>query len=627
MLERGEAICHGGTEHHFMLPSGHHAAEFIRVGDALHDPVEVARLADWVMPYLGPESTIIADTGSMNSLLIAIQALARDRYGLRVEIETLDGYPDSGEELDAAITELKFRRQPGIAHVILLVSVNSSGKLIRIFRSLARADDRVIVVCDAAHTPEFDEDDDVAIFSRHPVARWDANAAGRCEKCTDLDVIEIHRRTYERLPSDKRKLVKIAKTVAGRHRSFWEGVDKAQAVRLHVNRPYPSERTLSRHLAVYIDVARLLTQRDFHDRCIEKLRCMPCPDYVLIPKQDGSPEMADDGPSEIAKLVLEAFALGDSPLAPDRVHFVGHGTLPQLLCDALRDSRHVLIADDALVHGTTLIGLRDAIYAATQDNAEPPDVHAFVAVARPRDPAVLKTLMVRYQDSNGIQLEYGELLFLPGAYVADHECPWCAEMRKLQDLLAVPDPEAPTTMRTELSDDARAYVTQRLERLRGEMEPPILLSGELGGMAARASTLQTRKSFFGELHHLTAFAAGSSAAQEVRSGIEERRTQLPREVIDVKFLIDAYFESVILAPMLRTLSRRDMRWAGQEEQVADLLRRLDVTRAYPGIIAELGWAAINDKLPQRAVHELLCRATPDPAIEMLKAVLKSQIAI
>lgn len=605
LLRRGEAIW-GDGDQHFILPSGDHASAFIRLADALRDPVDLQRLADWVMSYLSAESAVIADTSSILAFLLTIQTLARERYGWTLPFEALDEYPGDAATLAQARSHLTARVSVEQPKILLLVSVNSSGRLIRIFRSLAQPSDPVLAICNTAPNDALQIPGGITTFATHPVQRWIPDATGVCPGCDVGARIEIHPRTYERLPSAECKLIPIGPHQAERNARFWQIADKTDAIRLHVDVDYPGEPGLSRHLAVSLDIPKLLSDTTFREECVEKLRSLPRPDNVLIPRHGAS--------ESIAKLVLDAYATPPAHFSRENIHVVESGPLSNSVVNAIRNTDHLLIADDALVNGTTLIGLRIEAYCVTQLDEAPAQVHAFVAVARPRNDSALKRVERPYRDDNGIQLTYAHKVYLPGGFDRERACPWCAERQLLQSYLG------------KLHGDAAKYARSRIARLhQGELSPPILLSLDVATNGGNGTDLVTRRSFFGELRQIAAFAAGTSVAQEALSKIDAHNYRLPREVVDLKLIRDAYFEASILAPILRTLPKRALRASRQDQDVSEDIRAIPAT-AYPGAFAELGWAAISGKVPERAVYERLNHVeSPDRAIKMLKDILRLQL--
>jgi hypothetical protein len=610
ILERGEAIFNGHNDHHFVLPAGYHAPEFIRLTNALRDPFEVARLADWVMPFIRKATVVLADTGTLSALLFALQAKAFAYYGWMLSIEALDGYPGDLTAMSRAMADAAGRLGVEVPDLLLIVSVSSSGRLVRLFRSLASVQSTVLVICDSTggQTPQA-ADPGTAVFARYPIVRWIVDESGQCSECTRLQKTDIHPRTYERVENRECELVSLNWREADRHKAFWESADSVDAVHLHVDAQYHDGRTAhSRHFGIYVDIPRLLTNPAFRATCLSELRAMSVPDRVLVPTHIAS--------VAVAGLVQEAFATNGILFPLERIHFVGIGRLRPNIVESISDCSRVLIADDALVGGSTLIGLRAEIYRATQVNNIRPVVDAFVVVARSHDHATLNAVRRRFRDprtGGDVNLHFGEQIFLPRGTNADHGCPLCYEAQLLGQYLP------------KLSGAGREFAIARLEELRGSTRRPRLPADRVD---VDGELLVTHESYFGEAHRPAAYASAAAAAQEVRAGIDVHKRGQPRKIIDVRMLIDSYFESILVGAILRTFPVRLLRWGGQEEQVSEAVRALGTEQAYPGTVFELGWAAVSGKLPPRAVLDLLARVSePDPPIIMLRQILSLQLGL
>src|SRR5262249_29720878 len=147
----------------------------------------------------------------------------------------------------------------------------------------------------------------------------------------------------------------------------------------------------------------------FRARCLEQLRKAEGADLILVPQHQHS--------EVVVRLCAEGL-----PGVP--CHTVPPGRLPETIRGLLDTARHVLVADDAIVTGTTLFHLRSELCRVTQQFGKSPDVSAFVMVSRPADKSTLDSLTRRYRGPGGVRLYAGEQLFLPEG----RRCPWCEEL-------------------------------------------------------------------------------------------------------------------------------------------------------------------------------------------------------
>ena len=295
ILRRSQAVF-SSNEYHYELPSGLHAEQFVRLADALRSVYDVRRITDWALPHLSGDTIVVADTGSMLPLLIDLREQARSRFGWNIEISTLDRYPRDAIAVSDAISAVRNRpmavdaRFAGTAPgFLVLISVNSSGRLCRLFRTMGPPDGKIVVVCQTS--TEKSPCDQVLVTI--PVNRWEVAPNGTCDRCKDLHVIRVHHESYELLPSIKREPVKIDKALAEAKSAFWTMVDAADAVQLHIDVPYVErEQPGHRHFGVYLDTAKLAGHAEFRQRCIDQLKKVASPDLVIIPQHHTSTVVA-----------------------------------------------------------------------------------------------------------------------------------------------------------------------------------------------------------------------------------------------------------------------------------------------------------------------------------------------
>ena len=232
------------------------------------------------------------------------------------------------------------------------------------------------------------------------------------------------------------------------------------------------------------------------------------------------------------------------------------------LREHLEGVEHVLIVDDTLVSGDTLIGLRLLVDRAS---VELGGVRAsiFVPLSRPADPGdhdrVRVAVYPKSKDANERWLgglHCGQELLLPDG----RDCPWCAERELIEENLE------------KLTGESREFVAGRREHLNGEpLSAPLLpCGGEEEGTIVG--------SFFGDLEPIAAVAAVSAHAQHLRARMERDREDETIQVLDVPLILQAFFDPIIVATMLRTLAPRDTLDAPAEHTVGT-----HVPRQYGGL--------------------------------------------
>lgn len=580
-----EALCiRGGAifrnpHFHYQLPNTLHAEGFIRLGDALHDPVDVTRIADWVLPHMVPDGILLADTGS---ILALVQEIARR---LAMPFECLEQYPPDRLSVERRFYDLQ-RAAGRQGPLNLLVSVTSSGRLVGLVQDITAGTANLVTVFDTrgpeAGTPG-------TVLARIPIARWTPNNHGECQECSQRQLMPIASHSYECSPGLNWRSRPLALKDAEGERPFWEVVDVTQAATLHVSQPFFKDgQERRRHFGVHLDVSRLLGHAGFRESCKNVISSLKKPDVVLIPRHSCA--------TPVETLIKEVF--------PQAKYIqLESARLDAAAVAHIRQVSHVLVADDAIVSGGTLGGLRIAVYRATQDLAHPPTIQAFAVVARPDREADLKAVGRPYRSEEGPLLAHGSLVYLP------EKCPWCEERELL------------TRVFDHLTKSSKVVANKRIQQLDVPLTFPFLL----GVRAEQISVPVTRRSFFGELSHVTAFASCSSAIQRLRNKFLTYRDGGIIEVADVPMIIESYFETVFPSAVLRTSNRSQLWNPNTHDQLGRDIERIDIEKAYPGSIAELGIAAAFDKVPRGAVVKLIERALsvhPDECLSMLLEVIK-----
>jgi hypothetical protein len=330
----------------------------------------------------------------------------------------------------------------------------------------------------------------------------------------------------------------------------------------------------------------LVENTSFRKLCLDTLASLPSPDVVIVPEHSTS--------EPIRELLNEAFAIRKPLLLNAR-----GGVIEDIA--PIHDSDQVLIADDAVVSGQTVRGLKHQLYRACRSRGRVPRVDCFVLLARPRSRELGRAVRLPYYDDDGSHLHAVWTLYLPDGA----SCPWCHERNLLLDL------------RRHVAN-ADEYLRFRVQHLETGVEPPVLL----GSDKVPAANERTVRSFFGDLDEKTAFAAASSIACELTLQADEPAQPFTREVVDLAFILEAFFDAALLSGFLRTVSRSALMSWTQTGRVASVLQSFPADRCVPGIVEEIAWAAINKKISPDVVKALMDRVPdPTPGHRMLRSLL------
>jgi hypothetical protein len=586
MLEESGAIFEQ-ERCHYWLPSGLHASAFIRLADALRDHTDIVRVADWLLPRLDARTGLMADTGSLIALLTVTASEATRRFGWDpLPIATLRGYA-TVDHLDEVVSSFRIQMWH---RLLFVISVSSSGRVAELVGNL-EDDVDVVTVCSTGERPRVGE-----VFSEYPVTRWKPESDGNCEKCRDLQILHVDRTSYE-IRTDLNWIPqRLDTSIAIRQSEFWEAVDECAALALHVERPMSEgDMRSSRHLAVWIDIGRLLAHESFRRRAVSKLAEQEPPNVLIVP---------DHAETEaLVALAREAFPGQEMAVLGFR-----HDRFDESERDVLVGAERILVLDDALISGSTLYAIQRQLHDVRLERDHDLDYQAFVILSRPHDMSVEKAVMRRYgykpaqPDQNPVDVHYAsvERVILPRA----RDCSFCAERRLL-------------VSRLERLAGSHQLVERRIAQLSTAPEgmvPPLFMGGTEGDRP-------TVGSFFGKLSPVTAFAAAASVAQTQKIGFAHTRRAATVHVLDSPLTNEAFFDPVLAGGVLRTFDARDLRSPGQDlEFDAKLEDR--ATQFRRGSIMEIALAAILGKLPDGGIrHQLERRAGEDPVAQALLHLL------
>ena len=541
-------------EAHFVLPSGAHAAAFVRIAELMRDHLMVRILADWLSPWIQHGTAIVSDTGDLLPLLYELRLRSVSDLGWDLPFVTLAGYPFSASEVIEALQALRPRVQPD-GSFLLLVSVNSSERLAYMFKELAGNSAFAIAVCHTRNERSGALDDALVL---RPIARWEAGVTERCSRCVNLKRIYVDRRTLTFTPEQTFEAVRPAIADYTKNAAFWTAVSRTDAVRLHANAPYGHGLDGEiRHHAVYLDVVRLLDNLEFRSTAATVLAQVGSPDLVLVPEH-----VATESLCQLVKDVV--------PNAQIRA-LSGFERVSADLAQEIRQADHIAVVDDVIVTGATVFGIKQEIYRLCQDGRQP-ELSCFVVVARPESPRVLQNIEnpFRSHEDQAPRFFHAGQVFLPLARrlpSGNTVCPWCDELRLLNEfrlrLGAIP------------SREIQAALEERIRVLEGEIEAPFLLDtadrlavDEL--VAGLPGELATVGSFFGNLREKAGFAAATSVAHELGLQIASKQEPFHVQIADLPFFVSSFFDGVLIAGFLRTFEIQHVRRAVYESRPPDL---------------------------------------------------------
>lgn len=591
ILLHSDALWHSDDTSHFELPSGQHASDFIRIAEALGDPLDIERIADWVLPHLTEQTVLLADTGGLMALLLQLKLLVLQRFGWDLTIDAFQQYPQTPIDIEDVLPKVVAGRRPD-RHLLFLISVNSSGRLLNLVRSLTPPD--VTLTCLALCDTSGSDQEGLSSLSTEQVTRWQLQEDGTCSECAGRQITwRIDRRSYERIPyRGEPKAVELDIRRAEANKELWSAVQRSEAVHLH----YTTDGVRGRHHAVYLDIPALLTDTTFRSTTIDRLGeflVEDPPELVLIPEHQGTPAL---------QMLLSDTLDATSGLPRPIIHTIGDGPFDAAAAAVIGPARKIVILDDGIVSGSTVNALRSRVYDVNQVHGHNGEVGIFAVVIRPHRAAVLKRLKRRFRNGRRARIGWTANILLPAGDV--RSCPWCVENELLKIWSNQFDPREP-------------LLSQRIQWLSsGEMKSPLLL-----GDTDDRQGLLTAGAFWGDLDERTAFAAVTAGALAMAVEVDAPNDDLAATYASLELLFDAYYDPIIKAAALRTFQRRHIRFAAQDPKVNDWVKAERPDSSH-GLLSELALAAATGKIPAEGVYDLLGRAEHCELVGLLTRLIE-----
>lgn len=621
LLEFGNAIWRP-EQYHYQLPSGQHAASFIRVGDAFRSPRDVHAIASWLTPRLRDRQAVVADSASLVPLITEIHALVRRQGWVPEHVEMLDEYPRTRLDISRVVRPL--RKSAG--GVLGLMSVNSSGRYHGMFNdtlagtfgeglwSMVVMVDKNETRGDRKYLPPYNG-------ASHPVATWlgfsdrrtRSVAEAGCPWCKDnqkAQIVRIDPRTFEALALPDVNLLMPSVNSAKSTTGFWDLCAAGDALGARArSKPNPSSisRPKSGLMSVLVDVEALVACDDFVpaiEKRVAELRKENGPKALRYPDvqgvlvntyEEGLPYF-----KEKFKELRKTFGLENAELipvdldeddAPARVAELGN----------------VLVFALGSVSGWNLRQLLTRVQESWRPVADK-TLAGLVLHARPQTIREWETLQNSYS---------GDLTALWQSYL-----PWRDPLAEEASALKELSPEALAS----LSDDAAEFrelridiTTPRIEQWKArvkdyndaiaEGQPALDPRAVLWGLPPHGGSHKLRlRSLYGyEVNALTAYSAIGSAVHYQRQ--RDADFDPRRRVFDIPSITRSYYDAIIIASILRWTEPQEVWWGHSEAEAAnvmgELLARTVEVKERKLLVPELLYAASQGKVPAEA-QEVLC---------------------
>jgi hypothetical protein len=591
LLDWGQAIWRPKT-YHYLLPSGEHASEYIRLADAIREPRDAEVLASWLNRSLVDRMGFVIDTGVLNPVVLAL-IRNLERAGWRANpVAVLDQYPRSSADVDAALDVASGRE----GNVLALLSISSSGAVLdRLYTSLERKKatlgvTRLEVLIRKSNAPLPPE---IEVWSPLPGEEalvGEGTTDATCELCRSPErarICPISPRTLDEMLPSQLRMTSPSVAAALANKGYWQIADEREAVRVEAH-PHPAigfhrPQKISMPIAVRLD--EILETPTLADAFVERVKALhkdglqTDPDLVLAPQH----ELEFPGYREIWQRV--GGVLAPSCEEPSGYPVDGQGASPEL-AEKIRSARGVLVFCLGLVSGVLL--QRGLLVAQSARDSGEYRLQGLVLHARPASAREWEGLTNAYGDGE----EGRSQLFIGWKTLLPDRSPLQEELSLLQELdESKLDPE---------------MLDFREERIRlcgggsGAERPPLF-------WGSRDDDRLTPNAIFGErLSARSAYAAVGAAMEEARAPKAEDASPEYR-VFELAAIFRSYYDPLLVAAILRWLRPHEAwwgwQWSDSERAVSHLVGRmpLDLRRI---VVAELLLAASQGKLGPAAIPHL-----------------------
>ena len=598
---------------HYEGPNRDHYEAFLRPGFGARSIEELDRLAFWLAPLLFGRKSLVVDHWSMLSIAYHVGAYLTELGDVGApRVATLRDYD---EDPDVLRRRLKSAFRPiDPQRGAVLVSVNSSGRLVR---------DKLLPIMEdvgfqnpigiaLTRTPSASEDRFQSLTTlSSDFARY---AAKDCPACTQgtSTVIPIQRDSY--LLSLAAYTQNSAITRSGTRASTdvmkrYGGLSAFWVHKTHKD---------GRHHAYFVDLEPILSHKDFEARLAERVQpWRACNiEVVLHPEHSAAAKLASMVATQIgARRILKS---DESRL----------GKLTSEEIAALVGARRICLVDDVVISGARLFGYRKAIDAIRRKHdAETYDLYCLVGVARATDEKALMGMSdVCLHSRKEPRFRWVECLFLPNWDRS--ECRWCAELQLLSSLPPEIQERPVIRDRVQTLRDLEGLVDELFlpwtgeEQLRWTHEENAW-PGDEPDFANRFWELGP-KSVFGDVQDADLAVSVAAAIQGMRgerrqpdgtwkaSELDEEFYSPVAKILDPRlYLAGRYYESVLVASILRGSKAHDIRAPGRDVKLLERIRILVSSEGSRGLHGELLLAARVHQLPRTGYK--LSEAHPDMA--------------
>ncbi len=413
LLEKysSESFLRGGKQYHFTTPSHNHTDAFFRLGDSIKNKDDLDRVAFWLLKAIDYSDYIFIDSWSIAALpLRAMQILSKTTVFDALPAHPTKNLADCRSVICATTPALKASVNP-----LLIVSVDSSGRLIREFQETFRSaysSKKLSVVS----VYSFNGGDHTICKIKTKVRRFNFDA---CELCKENSKpVEIHASAYYvKNLTDKgvtltRKIAKIGVEFFKRYHTHLDDI-----VLFHKGDHLKGNK----HYAYYIDYKKISATDVFANESNAKLSSILTPTSLILTFGD------DENLKKLANSIGATYIHLQDPEKVLEIDTVS----------AFSKSDKIVVYDPVVIRGKLFERLNNLIRETPALNQEVRDITFLCGVYRPASAEAESELRncVAYEDAPTVKrsFQYIEMLVLPDYNHLD--CPWCLELNSISGFM------------------------------------------------------------------------------------------------------------------------------------------------------------------------------------------------
>lgn len=583
---QGRCVICASENYHFALPSGAHATQFVRLGDAFATIQTVDRIAYWIAMEIQSRCAILQKSGHHTvfvdhpSMLI-LAARVQQLVDVPVEILAFPTYPSDVQARNASFDLLR-KNAAGCASVFVVIGVASTGRLADFIERWGAAEYPEAVNVIVLYALQDIPGSSVLCQLRLDGYKHFSDQGG-CELCAaHISAVQIHTSSYL-IGLQPEEAVPLTRVHFNQQRDFLQRWGTVPGV-LRVHYDDPNEAT-GRHHAFYIDVGTMLDAPGFQDEV--QAVCMqfnPKPDVIVIADHPTARKLGE---------ALRNFLALPLVVLDEKLIARGEGPVDE----NLHRSRCALIVDDVFITGSRLESMNRFLreqFAQRAPNLQ--TIHYWTVLATPSSPAAHQRVVTGMTANHAwsSNVTHMHAIPLPDWHDANH-CPWCMETNVLSGLAqSVVEFDGQIADRLAwLSSTAQGVASEPFFAANSDTPIP-LLGANAVALAEGSSAMQV----------LFAYA---SAFQQLRNAPKDAlnadQFPIPRYIARRVFETN-YTERLIWLAMLRSLKGNELEPALKAFLAA---AALNLQHGQHGIVSgELGIAWLTGKLGAIPVSDV-CR--------------------